>query len=53
MYKVLVHFAVASFPSTIGEFRTLADAERAARAYLSDARGVWIQHPDGSREVVR
>lgn len=53
-YLVIVWFAVGARPVSVGgTFATLAAAEREARAYLSDARGVWVEHPDGSREVVR
>ncbi len=52
-YVVFVWFAVARNPQAIGTFATLAAAEREARAYKSDSKGIWIEHPDGSREVVR
>ena len=53
-YGVIVWFATSSAPRCIGRVASLAAAERAAREYLgADARGVWIERPDGSREVVR
>lgn len=52
-YHVIVFFYTATAPSTVARRATLAAAEREARAYLSDAKGVWIESPDGSRSCVR
>ena len=54
MYKVIVHFATSYEPRAVASFTTLSAAEREARRYLgADARGIWIESPDGLRTCVR
>jgi hypothetical protein len=49
MWAVEVHFACSSVPRVVSRWATKADAYREARAYASDAKGVWVVTPDGIR----
>jgi hypothetical protein len=48
MYQVKVWFATSSAPQVVARFSREDEAMREARAYLSDARGVWVIQPDGN-----
>lgn len=49
MFKVYVHFATSSYAYLEAGFGTLEAAQTYARRYLmADARGCWIEKPDGS-----
>lgn len=52
-YKVIVHFATSSYERVVASYPTYELAQRRIREYQgADARGLWIEHPDGTREVV-
>ena len=51
IYGIVVWFATSSAERTVATRTTLDDAKREAARYLgADARGVWIQHPNGDYE---
>lgn len=50
-FKVVVHFATSHSERIVSSFDSLKEAEQESRRYLmADARGVWVEWPDGSRD---
>jgi len=50
-YPVLVWFATAAAPRRVAVRSNISDARAEASRYLgADARGVWIQFPNGDYE---
>jgi hypothetical protein len=47
-WVVKVHFSIDSTPREICSFADRESAEREARQYSSDSKGVWIVAPDGT-----
>jgi hypothetical protein len=53
-FKVIVHFATSTYEKVVATLPTREQAERRSWEYLgADARGVWIESPEGVREIAK
>jgi hypothetical protein len=53
-WKVIVHFATSTYEKVVATLPTREAADRRAFEYTgADARGIWIESPDGIRTSVK